>query len=182
MGSSVFHPESSRVARMASGGRPGLAQSLFQVGGNVGSALGPIAAAIVVLRWGRRGMGAFSLVALDLDRHPRRRRALVPASRSRASGEQPRRSGRLGACLGPHGAARARLDRGPHGARLLEVRLPRGPHELLHVLSHASIRRLPRVRADASLRVPRRGGRRNARWRPARRPLRSQAGRSGSRS
>jgi FSR family fosmidomycin resistance protein-like MFS transporter len=64
MGSSVFHPESSRVARMAAGGRPGLAQSLFQVGGNVGSALGPIAAAIVVLRWGRRGMGAFSLVAL----------------------------------------------------------------------------------------------------------------------
>jgi FSR family fosmidomycin resistance protein-like MFS transporter len=64
MGSSVFHPESSRVARMASGGRPGLAQSLFQVGGNAGSALGPVAAAIIVLRWGRRGMGAFSLVAL----------------------------------------------------------------------------------------------------------------------
>jgi FSR family fosmidomycin resistance protein-like MFS transporter len=64
MGSSVFHPESSRVARMASGGRPGLAQSLFQVGGNVGSALGPVAAAIIVLRWGRRGMGRFSLIAL----------------------------------------------------------------------------------------------------------------------
>src|SRR5450432_585419 len=64
MGSSVFHPESSRVARMASGGRPGLAQSLFQVGGNAGSALGPVAAAIIVLRWGRRGMGAFSFVAL----------------------------------------------------------------------------------------------------------------------
>jgi MFS transporter, FSR family, fosmidomycin resistance protein len=64
MGSSVFHPESSRVARMAAGGRPGLAQSLFQVGGNVGSALGPVAAAIIVLRWGRRGMGAFASVAL----------------------------------------------------------------------------------------------------------------------
>jgi FSR family fosmidomycin resistance protein-like MFS transporter len=64
VGSSVFHPESSRVARMAAGGRPGLAQSLFQVGGNVGSALGPLAAAIVVLRWGRRGMGAFGSVAL----------------------------------------------------------------------------------------------------------------------
>ncbi len=64
MGSSVFHPESSRVARMASGGRPGLAQSLFQVGGNVGSALGPVAAAIIVVRWGRQGMGAFSHVAL----------------------------------------------------------------------------------------------------------------------
>jgi FSR family fosmidomycin resistance protein-like MFS transporter len=60
VGSSVFHPESSRVARMASGGRPGLAQSLFQVGGNVGSALGPVGAAVVVLRWGQRGLGAFS--------------------------------------------------------------------------------------------------------------------------
>jgi FSR family fosmidomycin resistance protein-like MFS transporter len=64
VGSSVFHPESSRVARMASGGRPGLAQSLFQVGGNVGGALGPVAAALVVLRWGRRGMAGFSFVAL----------------------------------------------------------------------------------------------------------------------
>ena len=64
VGSSVFHPESSRVARMASGGRPGLAQSLFQVGGNVGSALGPVGAAIVVLRWGQRSLGAFSLFAL----------------------------------------------------------------------------------------------------------------------
>ncbi len=64
IGSSVFHPESSRVARMASGGRPGMAQSLFQVGGQIGSALGPVGAALVVVRWGRRGMGAFSLAAL----------------------------------------------------------------------------------------------------------------------
>lgn len=64
IGSSVFHPESSRVARMASGGRHGLAQSLFQVGGNVGSALGPVGAAIVVVRWGHRGLGAFSGLAL----------------------------------------------------------------------------------------------------------------------
>jgi FSR family fosmidomycin resistance protein-like MFS transporter len=64
IGSSVFHPESSRVARMASGGRPGLAQSLFQVGGNVGSALGPIGAAVVVLRRGQAGLGDFSVLAL----------------------------------------------------------------------------------------------------------------------
>jgi FSR family fosmidomycin resistance protein-like MFS transporter len=64
IGSSVFHPESSRVARMASGGRPGLAQSLFQVGGNVGSALGPVGAAVVVLRWGQQSLGAFSAFAL----------------------------------------------------------------------------------------------------------------------
>ena len=49
LGSSVFHPKSSRVARMASGGRHGLAQSLFQVGGNIGSALGPLTAALIVL-------------------------------------------------------------------------------------------------------------------------------------
>ncbi len=48
VGSAVFHPESSRVARMASGGRHGLAQSLFQVGGNTGSALGPLLAAALV--------------------------------------------------------------------------------------------------------------------------------------
>jgi FSR family fosmidomycin resistance protein-like MFS transporter len=64
VGSSVFHPESSRMARIASGGRPGFAQSLFQVGGNLGSALGPMVAAVIVLRWGRQSLGAFSVVAL----------------------------------------------------------------------------------------------------------------------
>ncbi|ATQ41577.1 MFS transporter [Caulobacter mirabilis] len=64
MGSSVFHPESSRVARMAAGGRHGLAQSLFQVGGNAGSALGPLAAAVVVVRWGQSSLAFFALLAL----------------------------------------------------------------------------------------------------------------------
>lgn len=64
MGSSVFHPESSRVARMAAGGRHGLAQSMFQVGGNAGSALGPLAAAIVVVRWGQSSLAFFALLAL----------------------------------------------------------------------------------------------------------------------
>ena len=64
IGSSVFHPESSRVARMASGGQHGLAQSLFQVGGNAGSALGPLLAATVVLPGGQRTIGSFSLGAL----------------------------------------------------------------------------------------------------------------------
>jgi MFS transporter, FSR family, fosmidomycin resistance protein len=64
IGSSVFHPESSRVARMASGGRHGLAQSLFQVGGNVGSALGPLLAAWIIVRNGRGSVAWFSLVAL----------------------------------------------------------------------------------------------------------------------
>ena len=64
MGSSVFHPESSRVARMASGPRRGLAQSMFQVGGTAGSALGPLAAALVVVRWGQSSLSFFALLAL----------------------------------------------------------------------------------------------------------------------
>jgi FSR family fosmidomycin resistance protein-like MFS transporter len=64
MGSAVFHPESSRVARMASGGRHGLAQSLFQVGGNAGSAMGPLLAAFIVLPAGQRSIAWFSALAL----------------------------------------------------------------------------------------------------------------------
>ncbi|MCK9187811.1 MFS transporter [Acidithiobacillus sp.] len=64
LGSSVFHPESSRVARMASGGRHGLAQSIFQVGGNVGSAVGPLLAAFFVMPNGQRSLSWFSLTAL----------------------------------------------------------------------------------------------------------------------
>ncbi|MEO7149422.1 MAG: MFS transporter [Rhodanobacteraceae bacterium] len=63
-GSSVFHPESSRVARMASGGRHGLAQSVFQVGGNLGSSLGPLLAAWIVVPHGRGSVAWFALAAL----------------------------------------------------------------------------------------------------------------------
>lgn len=63
-GSSVFHPESSRVARMASGGKHGLAQSLFQVGGNAGASLGPLLAAWIIVPHGRGSVAWFSLAAL----------------------------------------------------------------------------------------------------------------------
>ncbi|GJL33518.1 Fosmidomycin resistance protein [Phytobacter ursingii] len=63
-GSSVFHPESSRVARMASGGRHGLAQSIFQVGGNFGSSLGPLLAAIIIAPYGKGNVAWFVLAAL----------------------------------------------------------------------------------------------------------------------
>ncbi|WP_061168185.1 MFS transporter [Caballeronia hypogeia] len=63
-GSSVFHPESSRVARMASGGKHGLAQSLFQVGGNAGSSLGPLLAALIVIPHGQKSIAWFSVAAL----------------------------------------------------------------------------------------------------------------------
>lgn len=63
-GSSVFHPESSRVAQLASGGRKGLAQSIFQVGGNAGSAMGPLLAALIVIPYGQGAIGWFAWVAL----------------------------------------------------------------------------------------------------------------------
>ena len=64
VGSAVFHPESSRVARLASGGQHGLAQSLFQVGGNGGSALGPLLAAFIVVPWGQGSLAWFSVAAV----------------------------------------------------------------------------------------------------------------------
>jgi FSR family fosmidomycin resistance protein-like MFS transporter len=64
LGSAVFHPESSRVARIASGGRHGLAQSLFQVGGNFGSAIGPLLAAFIVVPRGQVSVSWFSAAAL----------------------------------------------------------------------------------------------------------------------
>ena len=64
LGSAVFHPESSRIARLASGGRHGFAQSLFQVGGNAGLSLGPLLAAFIVLPRGQSSIAWFSLAAL----------------------------------------------------------------------------------------------------------------------
>jgi FSR family fosmidomycin resistance protein-like MFS transporter len=64
VGSSVFHPESTRIARAASGGRHGLAQSVFQVGGNFGQSLGPLLAAFIILPRGRGSMAWFALAAL----------------------------------------------------------------------------------------------------------------------
>jgi FSR family fosmidomycin resistance protein-like MFS transporter len=93
IGSSVFHPESSRVARMASGGQHGLAQSLFQVGGNAGSALGPLLAAFIVLPNGQKSIAWFSAAALlailILSRVGAWYKARVPAirkGRARATG------------------------------------------------------------------------------------------------
>lgn len=64
VGSSIFHPESSRLARLASGGAHGLAQSLFQVGGNLGSSLGPLLAAFFILPRGQTSLAWFALAAL----------------------------------------------------------------------------------------------------------------------
>lgn len=64
IGSSIFHPEASRLAYLASGGRPGLAQSIFQVGGNLGGSLGPLLAAPVIAPFGQRNVAWFTVVAL----------------------------------------------------------------------------------------------------------------------
>lgn len=90
-GSSVFHPESSRVARMASGGRHGLAQSLFQVGGNAGTSLGPLLAALVIIPHGQHSIAWVSVAALvaivvlaQIGRWYRRQ----PALKKRKAGER----------------------------------------------------------------------------------------------
>ena len=91
-GSSIFHPESSRVARMASGGRHGLAQSIFQVGGNAGSAAGPLLAAWIVIPNGQKSVAWFALAALLAIivlwhvGNWYRRRHTEPASKSRGAG------------------------------------------------------------------------------------------------
>ncbi|HEX9556472.1 MAG TPA: MFS transporter, partial [Reyranella sp.] len=93
MGSSVFHPEASRVARMAAGGRYGLAQSLFQVGGNMGSAAGPLLAAFIVVPRGQHSIVWFSgaaLIAMTVlfqvgGWYGRRRAMQKPAARGKAA-------------------------------------------------------------------------------------------------
>jgi FSR family fosmidomycin resistance protein-like MFS transporter len=106
LGSAVFHPESSRVARMASGGRHGLAQSLFQVGGNTGSAIGPLVAAFVVLPRGQRSVAWFSVAALlaivvlwKVGRWYRAHRAVAAAARAAGRGHPTLSPGRVRAAL-----------------------------------------------------------------------------------
>ena len=96
LGSAVFHPESSRVARMASGGQHGLAQSLFQVGGNSGSAVGPLLAAFIVLPRGQSSVAWFSLAALlailvlwNVGRWYARHRLVSRAARAEAGRAHP---------------------------------------------------------------------------------------------
>jgi MFS transporter, FSR family, fosmidomycin resistance protein len=96
VGSAVFHPEASRVARMASGGRHGLAQSLFQVGGNIGSSLGPILAAFIVIPKGQSSIAWFSSAALlamtvlfGVGNWYRRECAVPPRAGGRYSVERP---------------------------------------------------------------------------------------------
>jgi FSR family fosmidomycin resistance protein-like MFS transporter len=108
MGSSVFHPEASRVARMAAGGRYGLAQSLFQVGGNLGSASGPLLAAFIVVPHGQESLVYFSgaaliamIVLFQVGHWYRARRA--------ATAKPAARKGATGAVAGGHGLSKGRV-------------------------------------------------------------------------
>lgn len=108
MGSSVFHPEASRVARMAAGGRYGLAQSLFQVGGNLGQASGPLLAAFIVVPRGQGSIVWFcaaALVAMTVlfqvgHWYRARRAAGQPAVRAK---------GKISAAAPPHGLSKGRV-------------------------------------------------------------------------
>ncbi|ABE61962.1 major facilitator superfamily MFS_1 [Nitrobacter hamburgensis X14] len=93
LGSAVFHPESSRIARMASGGRYGYAQAVFQVGGNFGSAMGPMLAALIVVPFGQPSIAWFSVIAataiLILWRIGRWYKPLIAPRVSKAVARQP---------------------------------------------------------------------------------------------
>ncbi len=102
MGSSIFHPESSRVAHLASGGRHGFAQSIFQVGGNAGSSLGPLLAALIVVPHGQRSVLWFALPALlgiailaGVGKWYRGQLAQIKAERAQAATERPRLTRRV---------------------------------------------------------------------------------------
>ena len=157
VGSAVFHPEASRAARAASGGRHGFAQSLFQVGGNFGQSLGPLMAAFIVVPHGQKSVLAFTALAFM---------AILLLVARRALADRPRRSvvrKARGSHAGRAPAARDRLalDRHPGRAAVLEDVLSGEPQQLLHVLSDpdVSASRCRRRRCCCSCS--------SARWRPA---------------
>ena len=159
-GSSMFHPTASRVAQLASGGKKSLAQSIFQVGGNGGSALGPLLAALIILPFGQHAISWFAIAALLAALIMVRLGAWYKA-RLQYAVKHPRKA----EVLNTHISRRAK-----YGALLILIL----HHELLHVLPHRQVRRLGAGFADMPLRVPRRLRHRHARRRRVWRPLRTQ--------
>ena len=172
MGSSIFHPESSRVAHLASGGRHGFAQSVFQVGGNAGSSLGPLLAALIVVPHGQGSVLWFALLALlgiaVLTWVGSWYRAHLVEAKTRAA----RDSASAPPAVHPPG-----LDcpRRPRRADLFEIFLPRQPNELLHFLSHPEVPLSRPGRAVSSVSFSLRRRPRHHHRRADRRSLRAQA-------
>ena len=150
MGSAVFHPEASRVAHLASGGQHGLAQSLFQVGGNAGGALGPLLAALFVLPRGRESIGWFGIAALLAILILSRYRGVVS---TRPPEGRPAPSAPAHCRQGLHTEGRL-LPNDPHGPDFFEVLLSRKPQQLLHFLFDQQVSRLDTERTDPPFRVP----------------------------
>ncbi len=168
-GSSVFHPESSRVARMASGGRHGLAQSLFQVGGNLGSSLGPLLAALIIAPYGRGNVAWFSLAALlaivvllQIGRWYQTQHRASKSHAQSAVSPLPRRQVALAISI-------------LLVLILLQILLSHQPEQLLHLLSDAQVWPDGAERAAAPVRVSVRRGGRDGDWRADRRPYWPQA-------
>jgi hypothetical protein len=173
LGSSVFHPESSRVARMASGGRYGFAQSVFQLGGSSGSAIGPLLAAFIVVPRGQGSIAWFSAAALLAIVVL----ANVSAWYSRHPAMVARRGRRAPAAIPAPPAAR-QGDRGNGGnpdSAVLQERLYVQPELVLHVLPDREISCLGPKRTVHAVRLSWRRRRRHLRRRPDRRPLGPQA-------
>ncbi len=173
VGSSIFHPESSRIARVASGGQHGLAQSLFQVGGNGGSSLGPLLAALVVTPYGQGSVAWFAPAALlgivIMLRIGHWYKSHIARKETAGMHEHE--------ALGQH-QPQDRLDFyvGAGGPDVFKVLLFGEPFELLHVLSNQEVQRFGGQFAAASISVSAFCGRGNDYRRPDWRPFRAAAG------
>ena len=144
------------MARLASGGRHGLAQSLFQVGGNAGSALGPLLAAFIVVPWGQGSIAWFSVAAVAAMADPVPRRPVVPRPPRRAGGEE---GGPAGPAPGPSRRGGSAFAVGVLLCLIFSKYFYLASlTQLLHLLPDRHVRGVGGGRAAPPVRVPR-GGR-----------------------
>ena len=169
LGSAVFHPESARIARLASGGRYGFAQSVFQLGGSFGTSMGPVLAALIVVPFGQPQIAWFSSIAfLAIVVLWRIGQWYQPQIKARKMAAIVTASGRA---VSAPGSDRAR---GAGDAVVLQAALRLQPVELLHLLSDRPLRRLDPGGAALSFRLPRGERGRRVLRRSVRRSLRPQ--------
>ena len=139
IGSSIFHPEASRLARLSSGGRFGYAQSMFQVGGNFGTSIGPLLAAFVVIPHGQASVAWFAALALISVAVLSYAARLVCASPFARGRRKARAKGREAAAT----ADDRHLAHHPALPDVLEIRLHLEPQQLLHLLPDRHVRPHP---------------------------------------